>query len=902
MHDPLSTALTSAAELRRRELPIALSLSFFGGTAAALVMDSTAPLMWSAAALAMFSLDALVFRRLAEAEVSMDGRLRAGLAFWAMALSATYAALPTMLWFDGRPATAAAAMALWCAGLVRSLSELGRERDLAIASATPGALTVMFAPLWSAVQSPQADFMLNLAAVGCGAALVLYASRFWMGAAKLNHTLDAAEDEAREKESIARLTFEQTTMAACLYDRDLRIVSANGCWRDSFAPGRSDVTDLHLTTVLPKLPARWGDRLVRALNGEHVTFQDDAIHFSAGVRYFSGELLPWRDADGVIVGVISYSHDVSDYVRARKQSEENESRLQIALEVSKSTVWEIDLATFEMTWQGDPTPIYGRPFTADDLDPLTSPLYLDEDRARLEQLFKVDSRPDHFVFEHRIWRNGEIAWIQPSVHNRRNEKGEVTSVVVMSKDITEAKREEQAFVEAMRRAETALEAKRALLEETGEEIAPSAPAGGALSGDVTEMFARLGRLLGEIDTRDSALRRTVSSLQAARAAAESASVAKSQFLANMSHELRTPLNAIIGYSEILLEEATDEGRLDACKDIERVLGAARQLLHLINEILDLSKIEAGRMDLSCARFDVPAFVEATADTVRGLIEKNGNRLVIACAPDLGAMFSDNFKLSQCLLNLLSNAGKFTHDGVITLSVRREDAQLVFDVTDTGIGMTEEEIARIFRPFMQADASTTRRFGGTGLGLAITRRMAQLLGGDVSVRSAPGAGSTFSLRVLAQFADASIGEPVAQAPAAAGEHGRVVLVIDDEESARDLVARSLGRLGFTVLEAATAAEGLELARANAPDLALVDIQLPDLNGWALIARLKDDEATAGIPLIVHSVDDDRQKAIAAGACDLLTKPADRDALAAAALRFARGGAAINTSATNFAKTA
>jgi CheY-like chemotaxis protein/two-component sensor histidine kinase len=358
----------------------------------------------------------------------------------------------------------------------------------------------------------------------------------------------------------------------------------------------------------------------------------------------------------------------------------------------------------------------------------------------------------------------------------------------------------------------------------------------------------------------------------------------------MSHELRTPLNAIIGYSEILLEEAEADGRKTDIGDIERVLSAARQLLTLINDILDLSKIEAGRMDVAPSECDLTDLVQEAAATVRPTLEKNGNKLVLEIAENLGEGYTDAFKLNQCLLNLLSNAVKFTSNGAITVRARRDvsdDGDWVhLAISDTGIGMSDEQVARLFNAFVQADGvMTARRFGGTGLGLALTRKMMQLLGGDVSVTSALGRGSTFVLRFPATLKDHAAPARI-DADAAAGEgRERIVLLIDDEESARDLTTRSLSRLGFVVAAAATGEEGVAQAPVLKPALIVLDINLPDMSGWDVLAALRSGDA-ADIPVIIHSVDHDRQRALSAGACEHLLKPADRDVLAAAALRFAR----------------
>ncbi|HZN71669.1 MAG TPA: ATP-binding protein, partial [Micromonosporaceae bacterium] len=237
-------------------------------------------------------------------------------------------------------------------------------------------------------------------------------------------------------------------------------------------------------------------------------------------------------------------------------------------------------------------------------------------------------------------------------------------------------------------------------------------------------------------------------------ALESASQHKSQFLANMSHELRTPLNAIIGYSEMLQEEAEDTGDDVYLPDLQKVNAAGKHLLGLINDILDLSKIEAGRMDLFVEEFEVGQMVRDVQSIVRPLVEKNGNTLVVACTHDVGSMHADLTKVRQALFNLLSNAAKFTDHGTISLTVSREsDDWLTFAVADTGIGMTEEQLSRLFEAFAQAEASTRSKYGGTGLGLAISRHFCRLMGGDLTVDSVYGQGSTFTVRLPAVVAAA-----------------------------------------------------------------------------------------------------------------------------------------------------
>jgi GAF domain-containing protein/DNA-binding response OmpR family regulator len=367
---------------------------------------------------------------------------------------------------------------------------------------------------------------------------------------------------------------------------------------------------------------------------------------------------------------------------------------------------------------------------------------------------------------------------------------------------------------------------------------------------------------------------------------ELASRYKSEFLANMSHELRTPLNAIIGYSEMLQEEAEDLGYEDFTPDLQKIQFAGKHLLALINDILDLSKIEAGRMDLFLETFDLPSMVQEAVTTIQPLVEKNRNTLTVHCADNLGTIQADLTKVRQSLFNLLSNACKFTEQGTITLAVSRETvdgaAWVTLRVTDTGIGMTPEQTGRLFQAFTQADASTTRQYGGTGLGLTITRHFCRMMGGDITVESALGQGSTFTIRLPAEVVDPK----VAAAPRGEGlpasavlEGAPTVLIIDDDPTVHDLMQRFLRKEGLRIVAAASGAEGLRLARELRPAAITLDVMMPGMDGWAVLTALKADPTVADIPVIMLTIVDDKNMGFALGAADYLTKPVDWDRLAA-----------------------
>ncbi|MEG4075207.1 response regulator [Microcoleus sp. Pol14C2] len=398
-----------------------------------------------------------------------------------------------------------------------------------------------------------------------------------------------------------------------------------------------------------------------------------------------------------------------------------------------------------------------------------------------------------------------------------------------------------------------------------------------------------------------------SAMQLALEAAESANRAKSTFLANMSHELRTPLNAIIGYSEMLKEEAEELGSCESVPDLEKICSAGKHLLSLIDDILDISKIEAGRMDLYLETFDIHTLIESAVATARPLVEKNGNTLEVYCPDNLDTMHADMTKVRQVLLNLLSNAAKFTQNGRIAIGVERikneqlkmknqeESSQILisnseflsFRVADTGIGMTQEQLQRVFQPFTQADASTTREYGGTGLGLAISQRFCQMMGGSIEVSSTLGAGTTFTVLLPKAIKQPEIPNKVndSTSPPHAPAVG-TVLVVDDDPISRDLIQRALTRQGLHIEVAGSGEQALRLAKQLLPDAITLDVIMPGMDGWAVLSALKADPDLAEIPVILLSFVGNKSLGFALGASDYLTKPVDGKRLAALLNKYRR----------------
>lgn len=395
-------------------------------------------------------------------------------------------------------------------------------------------------------------------------------------------------------------------------------------------------------------------------------------------------------------------------------------------------------------------------------------------------------------------------------------------------------------------------------------------------------------------------KRAEARLAEAKEAAEEANRVKSEFLANMSHELRTPLNAIIGYSQMLQEDAADSGRDDWLADLGKIEAAGTHLLGLISDILDLSKIEAGRMESYIETVDVTELVNEVRSIVEPLTTKNDNRLVITCPPDIGSIESDLTKIKQGLLNLLSNASKFTHNGTIGLTVKRTgtgaNERISFIVADSGIGMSQEQIGRLFQAFSQADSSTTRKYGGTGLGLAITRHFAQMLGGDVTLSSEVGVGSTFTITLptapmQAVFPTTAAPEtltPEIVSTAVDTKEALTVLVVDDDEAAHELIGAMLKREGFSVAHARSGEEALALAEQIRPSAITLDVMMPHMDGWAVLTALKANPALCDIPVIMASMLKERGIGFSLGASGYLTKPIDRSRLTALLDHYCRPG--------------
>jgi len=430
------------------------------------------------------------------------------------------------------------------------------------------------------------------------------------------------------------------------------------------------------------------------------------------------------------------------------------------------------------------------------------------------------------------------------------------------------------------------------------------------SDEIGRLIDGFNTMLSEIQQRDTALQSTNGELKTrtqeleeevfqrkqaqeellnAKHAAEDANRAKSTFLANMSHELRTPLNAIIGYSEMLEEETRDSGKVENVQDLKKIQTAGKHLLSLINDVLDLSKIEAGKMGLHLEIFDVSQVIEEMITTLQPAAAKNANSIHVHLAENLSVMRADITKVRQILFNLLSNACKFTDHGTISVDVDQikveERVWIQFRVSDTGIGISAKQKENLFHEFAQADASIARKYGGTGLGLAITHRFVQLMKGQINVESEPGQGAIFTVQLPAQVVietnESAPSEGTGDASAtisATKTNLDTILVIDDDPSVRDLMSRFLTKLDFHVVAAANGEEGFRLAKQIRPLLITLDVVMPECDGWTVLNRLKSDSELAEIPVIMVTVVDNEARGLDLGASNYLIKPVERDRLA------------------------
>ncbi len=530
---------------------------------------------------------------------------------------------------------------------------------------------------------------------------------------------------------------------------------------------------------------------------------------------------------------------------------------------------------------------------------IESEWYAEPGRRRVFlRLMELHGRVTNFVSQIYRHRTGEKFWVIETARAVKDAKGQVVYFEGTIEDITARVEMEEAAQQTARQAQLVahsvsmiVEQMRASLSGPNQHASDARSAAEAAESIVTaaaEMAERsdtlrdAARQLQNLEETKSQLKWFVGELINAKKKAEHAATYTSRFLASMSHELRTPLNAILGYSEILQEDLEQDGNIGGLADAGRIRAAARHLLNLINDLLDLSKMDSGQMTPVPVVFSVPIWLHDVTENIKQLAARTGSVLEVSGSEAMGSAFTDQVKLTQCLLNLVSNACRFTERGTISLRAERQRHDdtdyLCFQVEDTGCGIAPDRLATLFEPVLASEQSVADRAGGTGLGLTTTRRLAELLGGQVVAVSQLGKGSVFTLTVKAEIEplpQEAVTEAVTDAPDLPE-----VLVIDDEVSARDLTTRALRYLPVAVRTAASAAAGLAAARARRPACLVLDIVLPDGSGWDVLAALRQDPTYADLPVLVYTVVDDPAKAKAHGATRYLMKPADRPILVAA----------------------
>ena len=475
-------------------------------------------------------------------------------------------------------------------------------------------------------------------------------------------------------------------------------------------------------------------------------------------------------------------------------------------------------------------------------------------------------------------KNDEVGHLSTALHSYRGHLLEMEDI--RKEQAKRRKERDRVIIEKMSFLADQLEgnAQKLILDDIKKmtELAKEGDGAGNEEASVELMSLAFSRMSDEVNALISA---RTSEMETSRDEARDANAEKTRFFANMSHELRTPLNAILGYGEMLAEDCEDLGYDDLLPDLKKITSAGSHLLSLINNILDISKIEAGRMELYLTSFEIEGMVDTIKDVTGPLAASNDNGFKVNLQDALGSMTQDETKIRQCLTNFLSNGFKFTSNGTVTLDVDtfvEEGIEMIrFAVTDTGEGMSEEGLSKVFREYEQAERSTSAKHGGTGLGLPITKKLAEMMGGDVIVTSELGVGSVFTLYVPREcpqdYDEVEGGNSIDNLT----EEEKIVVLIDDDVAMHDLIRRTLSKIGLKLVGAVDSEKGMQIVREMKPKLLLLDVLMPGRDGWSILKECKSDPELKEMPVVMVSQLSQDVLSQSLGADDYLTKPINRD---------------------------